>query len=230
MKAGPGARKAAGLAGDIRRRFLFGRAAAGRNDPMGCPGRPASRLFGSVAMAAFVVLMGPVSSFARDGPAGTPSTNALTIETDFKDWRVICPGTGTSPLKACVMVPMNRAETKTAPVLNLVIEGSRDVPAKAAPLIIFAAPLNSLLPAGIVFQIDGRRGVKVPFRSCHGNGCLAPFRPRQKLLAGFRRGLDMTVASLALDGSTRKRTISLRGFTAAYRYLHQTNLAQSDER
>ena len=89
-------------------------------------------------------------------------------------------------------------------------------------LVIFSTPQDTLLPAGVVFQVDKRRGAKVPFRSCSDNGCLAPFQPTPAIMSGFLRGLDLKVASLALDGSQRTAEFSLRGFTAALRALRDS--------
>lgn len=142
-------------------------------------------------------------------------------ETVIKDWRVVCPAAGDDALAGCVMVPTTSAPGAGDAPIRLAVELAEDGKS-GDTLVVFSAPLDSLLPAGIVFQVDSRRGVKVPFRSCHEFGCLAPFQPSQSILNSFIRGLDMKVAALGLDGTQRSAIISLRGFTAALRELRKT--------
>ena len=201
---------------------------------MSCPNN--SRRSGSIrlrALGAAVVacsLFLPAMARAQNGGSSDtppPRTGdktadaAETTETVYKDWRIICPVSENGPLAICVMAPRivsdEQAQAPIKMALELHGEGRKE-----QALVIFSTPQDTLLPAGVVFQVDSRRGVKVPFRSCSNNGCLAPFNPDRSVMDGFLRGLDLKVASLALDGSQRTTEVSLRGFTAAMRALRES--------
>jgi len=177
-----------------------------------------------VALLAMMLL--PAAAWAQQVENGNPppaetGSRAETTEVAFKDWRVICPASDSGPLAICVMAPRIVSDEQAQAPIKMALELHGEG-AKEQALVIFSAPQDTLLPAGVVFQVDNRRGVKVPFHSCSNNGCLAPFNPEKSVLDGFLRGLDLKVASLALDGSQRTAEVSLRGFTAALRALRES--------
>lgn len=183
------------------------------------------RAFGAAVVACSLFL--PAMARAQDGgTADTPPSRtgeraadeAETTETVYKDWRVICPVSENGPLAICVMAPRIVSDEQARDPIKMALELHGEG-RKEQALVIFSTPQDTLLTAGVVFQVDSRRGVKVPFRSCSNNGCLAPFNPDSSVMNGFLHGLDLKVASLALDGSQRTAEVSLRGFTAAMRAL-----------
>jgi len=189
-------------------------------------GKPGGFAKGVLALIAITSIQSMV--FAQGNSAPVPDTsskeaksNKLANETIFKDWRVICPGSKTGVLTTCVMTPfLKKTKSKNSGV-GIAIEAASKKARKSRPLIIFKTALDTYLPAGVVFEIGNRRGIKLPFRSCYNQGCLAPFRPSKRILTRLRRGATMKITTLALNGKQRKEVISLHGFTAAYLLLNK---------
>ncbi len=168
-----------------------------------------------ISMQSMVFAQGN-STLVPEAVSKETKATKLANETVFKDWRVICPGSETGVLATCVMAPVRKKPESKNSGIGIAIEAAPKKVRKSRPLIIFKPALDPYLPAGVVFKIGNRRGIKLPFRSCYNQGCLAPFRPSKRILKRLQKGTTMKITTLALNGKQRKEVISLHGFTAAY--------------
>jgi invasion protein IalB len=83
-------------------------------------------------------------------------------------------------------------------------------------------PLGTLLPAGLVMQIDNGERRQYPFSWCSQVGCFARFGLNDASINSMKRGKAGKVALVSVGAPEAPVTldISLSGFTAAYDSLN----------
>ena len=79
-------------------------------------------------------------------------------------------------------------------------------------------PLGTLLPSGVVLQVDGGERRQYPFAWCSQVGCFARFGLDEPGIAGMKRGNGgkITLVSVGKPEQPVTLDLSLTGFTAAY--------------
>lgn len=166
----------------------------------------------------------PSDDAADDGvdlPAdavGIPSLEAAEVIRDtFEDWEVRCLADGNE----CFLYQL-ALDSDGNPVAEFSLirlpEGGEAV---AGATVV--TPLGTLLPAGLLMQIDSGEVRQYPFTFCNQVGCFAQLALTQAQVTALQRGrvARLGVTSIAAPEDPVELDLSLMGFTAAFRSLQE---------
>ncbi len=151
-----------------------------------------------------------------DAPAGDESYVGATYE----DWELVCvtaaEGEGEDP---CQMYQLLRDAqgNATAEITLFPLPAGQEAVAGATIL----TPLETLLTAQLVMQVDTNTAKRYPFTFCTAIGCIARVGFTAEEVDSFRRGARATwqVVPVAAPDQVLDLTMSLKGFTAAFNDL-----------
>lgn len=156
---------------------------------------------------------------AAGGAAVAPTATAQApdrLSEVYEDWTVECAAREAGAQR-CVMVQLLTVSESGQRILHVEIS----LP-EAAPHLALLGPLGVLLPAGVTTAIDGEMPRSHAFHTCLAGGCLARSALEEAEVAALRAGNTMTVTLRAADtGATLNLSVSLKGFTAALKRLHE---------
>jgi invasion protein IalB len=144
---------------------------------------------------------------------GQPQPEVMeVIKETFGDWQVRCAPDG----KECFMYQLAR-DAQDNPVAEVSILKLPQV-AEADAGVTVVTPLGTLLPQGVVVQIDGGEARQYPFAWCSQVGCFARFGLAPASIDGMKRGNagKITLHSVGAPQAPVQLDLSLTGFTAAY--------------
>jgi invasion protein IalB len=84
--------------------------------------------------------------------------------------------------------------------------------------VTVVTPLGTLLPAGLVVQVDGGEARRYDFTFCSQVGCFARFGVDDATVAALKRGQAATLQLVSIGAPDQPvdLEVSLEGFTAAY--------------
>lgn len=136
------------------------------------------------------------------------------VAATHRDWQIICSRFGEDEPELCEMYQL--LETEDGPIAEIAV---RALPAGAAfPAgVTITTPLETFLPPGLTFRIDGRQPRQEPFVVCTVIGCIARMGLQEAEVTAMQRGLTafLTIASIAAIEEPIEIPVSLMGFTAA---------------
>lgn len=134
----------------------------------------------------------------------------------FGDWRVLCqPVAGATN---CQLLQIAPAGNDDRAVFLLSISPGEDTDISYA---VVTVPVGVYLASGIEIRVDRRRPFKVLYEICDLAGCHAGFKLSGSVLSAFRQGLDAKVRVWTAKTQAVEFPVSLRGFSAAYRYYQE---------
>ena len=143
----------------------------------------------------------------------------------FGDWEVRCLRVETEEGDPCEMHQILRGPQGNATAeINLFLLDRDDVPAGAT----IVTPLETLLPRGLRFSIDGGEAKTFPFQLCNRQGCVAQVGFTADELASMRSGTraELVIHPAAAPDTALPLTVSLSGFTAAQEALEVSALGR----
>ncbi|ARO14194.1 invasion associated locus B family protein [Ketogulonicigenium robustum] len=188
-----------------------------------------------IVSAALAVLIS-APAFAQDtAPTTPPAANGLStgeavapaapqvgqpyVKETFGDWALRCIEAGEGETDPCHLYQLLSDDTDN-PVAEISIF---PLPAgqEAAAGATIITPLETLLQAGVVIDVDSQGARRYPFAFCGAAGCVSRVALTAEELDQFRRGTAATLTivpalSTAEDPSVHLQ-IPLAGFTAAFR-------------
>jgi invasion protein IalB len=160
----------------------------------------------------------PAGAQATAGEAAAPAEpEVLEIVRDtFGDWQVRCAPEGDNCFMYQLALDAQENPVAEFSLLKLPIE------AEATAGVTVVTPLGTLLPAGLVMQIDNGERRQYPFSWCSQVGCFARFGLNDASINSMKRGKAGKVALVSVGAPEAPVTldISLSGFTAAYDSLN----------
>lgn len=115
----------------------------------------------------------------------------------------------------CQMVQSVSVSDGGRAVFLLSISPGHDAGANYA---VVTVPVGVYLAPGIEIRVDRRRAFKVLYEICDRTGCHAGFKLSGPVLRAFRNGMDAKVRVWTAKTQAVEFAVSLRGFSAAYRY------------
>lgn len=77
-------------------------------------------------------------------------------------------------------------------------------------------PTGRMIPPGVGMQIDGGKAQKIDYAICLPDRCIAEAQLTDDLVASFKRGSELTLASVNFQNQPNPIKISLSGFTDAF--------------
>jgi invasion protein IalB len=146
--------------------------------------------------------------------AGDPTAGEvrLTVRATHGEWQVRCAPDDSE----CFMYQLAQDE-RDNPVAELNLVKLDDSTPAAAGFNVLT-PLGTLLPPGLVVQIDGSEQRQYPFSWCDPAGCFARFAVDEATVEAMKRGsvATLTLFSVQAPGEPVVLEVSLSGFTAAF--------------
>lgn len=132
----------------------------------------------------------------------------------FTDWRVLCQSVEEATTD-CQMLQSASTSADGPAVFLLSVSTGRDTGANYA---VVTVPVGVYLTPGIEIRVDQHRPFKVLYEICDRAGCHAGFKLSGSVLNAFRQGVDAKVRVWTAKTQAVEFPVSLRGFSAAYRY------------
>jgi invasion protein IalB len=148
---------------------------------------------------------------APDLVAPSPEVYEIVRDT-FDDWEVRCAPEGDDCFLYQLALDSDGNPVAEFSLVRLPAGG------QAAAGATVVTPLGTLLPAGLVMQIDTGEARQYPFTFCSQVGCFAQVALTQQSVSALQRGRTarLEVTSIAAPETPVQLDISLIGFTAAY--------------
>ena len=160
----------------------------------------------------------PAAAETTATPPAAPAEGESYVGATFDDWELLCvkAAEGTDP---CQMYQLLRdgEGNATAEITLFPLPAGQEAVAGATVL----TPLETLLTAELIMQIDGGTAKRYPFTFCTAIGCIARVGFTAEEVDGFRRGSTATwsVVPVAAPDQVIDLSMSLKGFTAAFAEL-----------
>lgn len=181
------------------------------------------------ALSMFGAVAGAQTTDATDSPLGGLSTGEIIspdgdgdsyIGNTHGDWEMVCVRLADEP-DPCQMYQLLRdAEgNATAEITMFPLPPGQEAAAGATIL----TPLETLLTAQLVMQVDGGAAKRYPFTFCTAIGCIARVGFTAEEVESFRRGATATwsLVPVAAPDQVVELNMSLIGFTAAFAELNE---------
>lgn len=160
----------------------------------------------------------PLTALSTGEVLGEEMGDGSYIGNTHGDWELICIAIPDEP-DPCQMYQLLRDDegNATAEVTLFPLPPGGEAVAGATIL----TPLETLLTAQLVMQIDGGAAKRYPFTFCAAVGCIARVGFTAEEVDAFRRGAaaTWTVVPVAAPDQSVDLTMSLIGFTAAFEEL-----------
>lgn len=173
-------------------------------------------LFGTTSLAQTTTTTdSPVTALSTGEIIGEEGAGESYVGNTHGDWEMVCVRVPDEE-DPCQMYQLLRdAEgNATAEISVFPLPAGQDAAAGATIL----TPLETLLTAQLVMQIDGGPAKRYPFTFCTAIGCIARVGFTAAEVDAFRRGAaaTWTLVPVAAPDQTVDLTMSLMGFTAAF--------------
>ncbi|MCK5665217.1 MAG: invasion associated locus B family protein [Thiotrichaceae bacterium] len=133
----------------------------------------------------------------------------------FKDWTVVCEKLPNSGKDVCNIFQNVQNEKKKA-VLQVAIGY---LPGMNKPQMLLTMPLGVLLEPGLEFKGGTAKAMRLPFKVCVANGCVAMAMLDDATLKGMKAGSKGSVKFAVAKDKVIAIPISLSGFTSAFNSL-----------
>ena len=137
------------------------------------------------------------------------------IRETFGDWQVRCAPEGNECFIYQLALDSSDNPVAEVSILKLPAEAEADAG------VTIVTPLGTLLPNGVVMQIDSGEQRQYPFAWCSQVGCFARFGLANTTVTAMKRGNagSITLVSVGAPETPVRLALSLTGFTAAYNSL-----------
>ncbi len=151
---------------------------------------------------------------------GTDQDGDSYVGATHDDWELVCVRVPDED-DPCQMYQLLRDSegNATAEISMFPLPPGQEAVAGATIL----TPLETLLTAQLVMQVDGGDAKRYPFTFCTAIGCIARVGFTQAEVDAFRRGAEATwsLVPVAAPDQTVELSMSLMGFTAAFNALSE---------
>lgn len=162
----------------------------------------------------------PVTAFSTGEVIGGEAEGDSYVGNTHGDWEMVCVRIPDEE-DPCQMYQLLRdAEgNATAEISMFPLPAGQEAVAGATIL----TPLETLLTAQLVMQVDGGAAKRYPFTFCTAIGCIARVGFTGQEIDAFRRGAraTWTLVPVAAPDQTVDLNMSLIGFTAAFTELSE---------
>jgi invasion protein IalB len=133
----------------------------------------------------------------------------------YSVWVRICEKGAGSNKEICV-VNTETIDTNTG--LTVIAAGVRKIEGDTKEQLFVTLPQTALLslPAGVQVNVDGSEPVLLTYGYCYGMNCEAQAELGKELLGKLRKGKQLTVTFVNLQGQALALPVNLAGFAKAY--------------
>lgn len=150
------------------------------------------------------------------GSDAAPEIGQTYKREEIGDWNIDCVKAEDGQAEPCQMTQLMTREDGN-PIATAAFfrtpEGSQ-----AAAGATIMVPLETLLPAGLLMNVDGNQNKAYNFSFCNASGCVARVGFTEEEMAAFRAGAvaTLTIRPAAAADVEVPMTLSLTGFTKAF--------------
>lgn len=140
------------------------------------------------------------------------------------DWNINCLKAPEGTADPCSMFQLLKDDQENAVAeISLFHLGNGDVDAGATVIV----PLDTLLTQPLTLTVDGANGRRYPYTVCMPAGCQSRLGFTKADVDLFKKGKEatLTIVPFAAPDVKVSVTISLTGFTAAYKRVTEVNIA-----
>jgi invasion protein IalB len=188
---------------------------AGETEPAApAPEAPATEAPAAEAPAGTAPAEGAAAPAPAEGQAANPAQPEVMeiVKDTFGDWQVRCAPDGNE----CFMYQL-ALDSEDNPVAEVSILKLPEA-AEADAGVTIVSPLGTLLPNGVVLQVDGGERRQYPFAWCSQVGCFSRFGLDAPAITTMKRGNagTITLVSVGRPEEPVVLDLSLSGFTAAF--------------
>ena len=144
-----------------------------------------------------------------------------TTKATFGDWEIRC---STEDSDRCVMVQVSKRDNgeNALEIRVTKLKDAKTKDGKAIPAVAqIVTPLRAvtIVQLGLRMKVDGAEERLAPYRFCLRSGCVARFPLPADFLTMLKVGNTMAVTFAMLKQGEVTATVSLRGFTSAFKSL-----------
>ncbi len=122
-------------------------------------------------------------------------------------------------VKQCGMVQTVKSKERQNVGLSVIVFRTKRKDKSAGGMLRVLAPAGVFLPNGLAMEIDGKAQGRIGFLRCLPNGCIAQAEMTKKLMKALRAGKKMNFIIYEAPGRGLALSVSLKGFSAAYKAL-----------
>ncbi|MDH3741655.1 MAG: invasion associated locus B family protein [Hyphomicrobiales bacterium] len=158
-------------------------------------------------------------------PAQGPAAQAAEVVGKHGDWTVTCEKKevkqpdGTTKKPCALIQSTTSAERKNVALTLVLIKSQKD--GKPNTMMRVIAPIGVFLPTGVALEIDGAAVGRVPFTRCLPQVCIAFAEASPPTLEKMKKGGKANFIIYEAPGLGMSLELSLKGFTAGLKNLHQ---------
>ncbi|KAA0694561.1 invasion associated locus B family protein [Neorhizobium sp. P12A] len=178
------------------------------------------------ALALIIGAAAPVASFAQDASNAAPADGAANPAQPRLGWYKTCSKQDDNDI--CItqnLIMANNGQLVTAVGL-ISIDGKVN-----RKILQISVPTARLIAPGVTMQVDGGKGQKIDYAVCLPDKCTAEIPVTDAMIAGMKKGTDVTFTSINFRRAPNPIKISLDGFGAAYdgQPISDSKLAESQK-
>lgn len=168
----------------------------------------------------------PAGVAAQPGqPSPGQAPKAAEVVGKHGDWTVTCEKQavkqpdGTTKKPCALIQSTTSAERKNVALTLVLIKSQKD--GKPNTMMRVIAPIGVFLPTGVALEIDGAAVGRVPFTRCLPQVCIAFAEASPPTLDKMKKGGKANFIIYEAPGLGMSLELSLKGFTAGLKNLHQ---------
>lgn len=164
-------------------------------------------VFGAVALTVLALVSFSASAQERDTK-------------EFDKWMVVCEPQE-DKTKSCGLTQSFYLQKKGEEQKAFLFAATINAGEKGNKFLFLRTPLGVNLNKGISMGIDDKTAITHSYRVCNALGCFAPVDLDDALLKSMKAGTAMKISFLLNTGRTVNVEVTLKQFTAAYKYFEK---------
>ena len=148
--------------------------------------------------------------------AAKTSSVSKTHKAAGSPWRHVCAKSPNGKGNSCQIIQQLLVKKSK----KILMSGSIRLSGKKnSPALMLQLPHGMFIPAGIAVRVDKKPLKKTAVQTCDHRGCFTGLALDDKMLVNMKKGKNIVVAFRNLKKQTIAISLSLKGFTAAYKKL-----------
>ncbi len=151
--------------------------------------------------------------------AFAPGARGIDDAQQFSDWTARCSTAEGQTEQSCVLEQIVFSPDGERPMLRAAAGYLQERQGEPVPAVLVTVPLMVALQEGMAVSVDKEGAFVAPYHHCNPEGCVAGLPLDEKVLSAFKKGNEATIRLVAVSGEVMDLTLSLRGFTAGYTAL-----------
>jgi invasion protein IalB len=145
----------------------------------------------------------------RGAPAGNAGQN---VQLMYSPWMKVCgKGPDTNNKQVCVVTKDGRLENGMPVAIVQLFE-----PEGEQKVLRITVPLGMQLAHGTRVIVDQNQPMQAPYKICFPVGCMADYPATDDLIAKMKKGQQITVQAINLQGTAISLPLPLADFAKAY--------------